>query len=52
MPKLYNEYFSESITEILFKLFDKYNIYDKISYIIVDNALNSDTMIKGFKSSL
>ena len=51
MPELYSEYFNKNIAKILPKLFDKYNIYDKISYIIIDNAFNNDTIIKTFKLS-
>ena len=52
MFKLYSEYSGENIAKILLKLLDKYNIYDKISYIIIDNASNNDTIIKALKSSL
>ena len=52
MPKLYNEYSSKNIVEILLKLLDKYGIYDKINYIILDNASSNNTMIKALKSSL
>ena len=51
MPELYSEYFNENIAKILFKLLDKYNIYNKINYIIINNAFNNDTMIKALKSN-
>ena len=51
MPELYSEYSSENMAKTLLKLLDKYNVYDKISYVIVDNAFNNDIIIKTLKSS-
>ena len=46
MPELRGEYLNKNIINTLFRLLDNYNIYNKINYIIADNAINNDTMIE------
>ena len=52
MPELYGEHSGENMAETLLKLLDEYGIYDKIGYIMADNAFSNDTMIKALESSL
>ena len=52
MPELYGEHSSENMAETLLKLLDEYGIYDKIGYIMADNASSNDTMIRALESSL
>ena len=49
MSKFRDEYLGKNIMNTLLRLLNNYNIYNKISYIITDNAINNDTMIEAFK---
>ena len=40
------------MTDTLLRLLNNYNIYNKISYIITDNAINNDTIIEVFEQNL
>ena len=49
MPELRGEHLGENMADTLFRLLDDYNIYDKIGYIMADNAINNDTMIEALE---
>ena len=49
MSELRGEYLGKNMADTLFRLLDNYNIYNKIGYIIADNAINNDTMIEAFE---
>ena len=52
MPKLRGEHLDKNIINTLLKLLNNYNIYNKINYIIADNATNNDTIIETFEQNL
>ena len=52
MPELRGEYLGKNITDTLFRLLNNYNIYNKISYIMADNAINNDTIIEALEQNL
>ena len=52
MPELRGEYLDKNIVDTLLRLLDDYNIYNKISYIMTDNAINNDTMIEALEQNL
>ena len=49
MPELRGEYLDKNIVDTLLKLLNNYNIYNKISYIMADNAINNDTIIEALE---
>ena len=52
MSKLRGEHLGKNMVDTLLRLLDDYNIYNKIGYIMADNAINNDTMIETFEQSL
>ena len=52
MPELRGEHLGENMADTLLRLLNDYNIYNKIGYIIADNAINNDTMIEALEQSL
>ena len=52
IPELRGEHSGENIADTLLRLLDDYNIYDKIGYIMADNATNNDTMVEALEQSL
>ena len=52
MFKLRDEYLGKNIVDTLLKLLNNYNIYNKVNYIITDNAINNDTIIEALEQSL
>ena len=49
MSEFRGEYLGKNIINTLLKLLNNYNIYNKISYIIADNAINNDTIIEALE---
>ena len=49
MLEFRSEYLDKNMVDTLLRLLDNYNIYNKISYIMADNAINNDTMIEAFE---
>ena len=52
MPELRGEHLDKNMTDTLLRLLNDYNIYNKIGYIMADNAINNDTMIEALEQSL
>ena len=52
MAELHGEYSNENMTETLLQVLNGYDIYDKIGYIMADNASSNNTMIEALEISL
>ena len=52
IPKLLGEHSGENMAETLLQVLNEYDIYNKIGYIVVDNASSNDTMIEALEISL
>ena len=49
MPELRGENLNKNIVDTLLRLLNNYNIYNKIGYIMADNAINNDTIIEALE---
>ena len=52
MHELHGEHSGKNMAETLLQVLNGYDIYDKIGYIMADNASSNDTLIEALEISL